>query len=111
MPSPTLVPSFDVTVYLVLDDFGALGRAYLETDEEKADLESVIDGMMAGLYKRPVRVIAFNTAERWSRDVSEAIAREVLSRAMDQALRVPPATRDFVAFHVGDTPALRSLQV
>jgi hypothetical protein len=24
--APTLVPSFDVTVYLVLDDFGPLGR-------------------------------------------------------------------------------------
>ena len=32
--SPSLVPSFDVTVYLVLDDFGKLGRSYLETDEE-----------------------------------------------------------------------------
>ena len=34
---PGLVPSsFDVTVHLVLDDFGKFGRAYLETDEGKA---------------------------------------------------------------------------
>ena len=42
--SPSLVPSsaFDVTVYLVLEDFGKLGRSYLETDEDKADLETVM---------------------------------------------------------------------
>ena len=27
---PSLVPKFDVTVYLVLDDFGKIGRAYRE---------------------------------------------------------------------------------
>ena len=36
------MPSFDVTVYLVLDDLGKLGRSYIETDEEKSDLETVI---------------------------------------------------------------------
>ena len=25
-------PTFDVTVYIVLNDFGPLGRAYVETD-------------------------------------------------------------------------------
>jgi hypothetical protein len=40
--SPSVVPSFDVTVYLVLDDFGRLGRSYLETDEDSADLETVV---------------------------------------------------------------------
>ena len=28
-------PTFDVTVYIVLNDFGPLGRAYVETDELK----------------------------------------------------------------------------
>jgi hypothetical protein len=26
-------PAFDVTVHIVLNDFGPLGRAYVETDE------------------------------------------------------------------------------
>ena len=80
--SPSVVPSFDVTVHLVLDDFGKLGRAYLETDEERADFESVVQRMLAGEYKRPLRVVAFNTAEKWSRDVSEDVAWEVLNRAV-----------------------------
>ena len=28
-------PAFDVTVYIVLNDFGPLGRAYVETDEAR----------------------------------------------------------------------------
>jgi hypothetical protein len=56
--SSSLVPSFDVTVYLVLDDFGKLGRSYVETDEEKSDLETVVRNMLLGAYRHPVRVVA-----------------------------------------------------
>jgi hypothetical protein len=31
--APTLVPSFDVSVYLVFNDFGEIGRAYREPEE------------------------------------------------------------------------------
>jgi hypothetical protein len=99
-PGPTLVPSFDVTVYLVLDDFGRLGRAYIETDEEKADLETIIRGMLGGEYKKPIRVVAFNTAEGWSRDASEEVAREIINRVNHSGDDLPPNTEDFVAFHV-----------
>jgi len=37
--TPSLVPSNNATVYLVLDDFGKLGRAYRETDENRTNLE------------------------------------------------------------------------
>ena len=30
-------PALDVTVHIVLNDFGPLGRAYCETDEAEAD--------------------------------------------------------------------------
>ena len=30
-------PAFDVTLHIVLNDFGPLGRAYCETDEAEAD--------------------------------------------------------------------------
>ena len=46
------------TVYLVLDDFGKLGRAYLETDEEKADFGTITEGLLSGQYKKPLRVVA-----------------------------------------------------
>jgi hypothetical protein len=69
--SPTLAPSLDVTIYLVLDDFGKIGRAYREADEEASDIETIITSMLSGQYTKPMRVVAFNTAEGWSRDVSE----------------------------------------
>jgi hypothetical protein len=65
---PSLVPKYDVTVYLVLDHFGRLGSAYRETDEERADLEDVINNMLQGEYHDPRRVVAFNTACRTARD-------------------------------------------
>lgn len=41
--SPSIVPdATDRDVYLVLDDFGALGRSWRETDEAEIDLETVI---------------------------------------------------------------------
>ncbi len=35
---------------------------------------------MTGEYKNPVRVVSFNTSERWSEDVSEDVAREIRRR-------------------------------
>ena len=106
--SPSLVPSFDVTVYLVLDDFGKLGRSYLESDEAKADLETVIRNLLAGEYRRPVRVVAFNTSEFWSRDASEDVAWEVINRAVATGTRLPEATHNFVARYIGEEVALRA---
>ena len=95
---PSLVPKYDVTVYLVLDHFGRLGSAYLETDEEYADLENVLNNLLHGEYNDPKRVVAFNTAEKWSSDVSEDVAWEVLKRASAQGLALPISTRSFVSF-------------
>ena len=106
--TPSLVPAFDVTVHIVLDDFGKAGRVYRETDEEDAGLEAVIGNLSTGQYNNPVRVVAFNTAEGWSRDVSEDVAWEVLNRVAKEGKSLPAATRSFVEFHVGEDEALRA---
>src|SRR5215475_4029049 len=82
MSTPSLAPKLtdDVTVYLVLNDFGALGRAYVETDEANASERDVISNISSGQYPKPIRVVAFNTAEGWSRDVTEDIADALLER-------------------------------
>ncbi|MET0875253.1 MAG: hypothetical protein ABWX81_10740 [Pseudolabrys sp.] len=36
-------PAFDVTVYIVLNDFGPLGRAYVETDEAQANDAIIVE--------------------------------------------------------------------
>ena len=104
--APSLVPS--ETVYLVLDDFGKLGQSYRETDPKTADIENVIDDFLTGQFAKPVRVIAFNTAEGWSLDVSESISWEVLKRSVSKGMPLPDSTRQFVIFHLGENDTLRA---
>ena len=98
--SPSIVSEFDATVYLVLDDFGELGRAYVEAEEEHSDLKDVIESLLKGEYSNPLRVIAFNTAQGWSRDVSEDVANQVLDRALREQDEVPLATAHFIGRHL-----------
>lgn len=100
--TPSLVPNDrDVTVYIVEDDFGRLGRAYRETDVEKADLETTIANLITGQFNDPIRVVSFNTAERWSDDVSEDIAREIQRRHDIIGEPVPAHLVEFVEAHTG----------
>src|SRR5262245_65907871 len=82
--TPPLAPgklTDDVTIHIVLNDFGEkLGRAFLETDEAEADEWTIVSRIISGEYSNPVRVVAFNIAEGWSRDVSENIAQAMIER-------------------------------
>jgi hypothetical protein len=92
--TPSIVPGadkHDQTIYLVDDDFGKIGRSWRETDYEANDLETTIKDLLTGQYKNPIRVVAFNTAERWSEDVSEDIAHE-LRRRCDLQYETSPFT-------------------
>jgi hypothetical protein len=106
-PTPPLAPDqqpHGVTVYIVLNDFGQLGRAYVETDEAAADEQTVVNNISDGEYSNPVRVVAFNTAEGWSRDVTEDIARAMLDREAREA-DLSESARRFVE-RVLDTASL-----
>ena len=74
MRTPPLAPGDDVTVHIVLNDFGPLGRAYVETDEAKADEATIIENILSGQYSHLIRVVAFNTAESSSRARSPPIS-------------------------------------
>ena len=106
-PTPPLAPDqrpHDVTVYIVLNDFGQLGRAYVEIDEATADEQTVVNNISDGEYSNPVRVVAFNTAEGWSRDVTEDIARALLEKEAREA-DLSESARRFVE-RVLDTASL-----
>src|ERR1700687_990252 len=92
--------SDDVTVYLVLNDHGQFGLAYDETDPARADRETIIRNFLSGQYSNALRVVAFNTAEGWYRDVSEDIAGEVLERAFDADDSLGDDTKQFIDRHV-----------
>ena len=94
--TPSIVPNAaDQTVYLVADDFGKTGRAWREADIETTDLETVITDLLTGQYNNPIRVVAFNTAERWSEDVSADVSQEIRRRCDLQMRDVPFFLQDF----------------
>jgi hypothetical protein len=92
--------SDNVTVYLVLNDHGQFGIAYDETDPAQADRETIIRNFLSGQYSNALRVVAFNTAEGWSRDVSEDIAGDVLERAFDADDNLSEDTKRFIDRHM-----------
>jgi hypothetical protein len=95
---PSIVPKgHDQTFYLVINNYGQSGAAFAETDLGEADLETTINDLMSGQYGDPVRVVAFNTAEHWSEDASEDVAREIMRR-LDL---VPSPIAAFVGSHLG----------
>ncbi|MCP3397841.1 MULTISPECIES: hypothetical protein [unclassified Bradyrhizobium] len=109
--TPSIVPADEPTVYLVADDFGRAGSAWRETDMETADLETVIQDLMAGEYRRPIKVVAFNTAERWCEDVSEDIAGEIQRRFNLQRADVPSHLQEFVNRYAAEDSRQFSLRL
>ncbi len=94
--SPSIVPpETNQDTYLVLDDFGVLGRAWRETDEQDTDRETLIRDLMDGQHSQPARIVSFNTAEGWSRDVTMDIADE-LRRRFAEYDEVPTSVQEFL---------------
>lgn len=82
--SPAIAPhDGHEDIYMVLDDFGSLGRAWRETDEAGTSRAALLRNLLDGQYEKPVRVVAFNTAEGWSRDVTVDVADELRRRYVE----------------------------
>ena len=94
--SPSVVQSKgSEDTYLVLDDLGRFGRVWRETPEADANHETVIRDLLDDQYSRPKRIVAFNTAEGWSRDVTVDIADE-LRRRFAEFEEVPVWVEEFL---------------
>ena len=63
-----LAPDDDVTVHIVLNDFGPLGQAYVETDEAKADEATIIENILSGRIR---------TRYEWSRSTPPRVGRVI----------------------------------
>ena len=73
---------------------------------ERTDLETIIADLLSGQFNDPVRIVAFNTLEHWSEDVSEYIAFEIQTRCDIEGVAVPEHIKDFVASFTGPTRQL-----
>jgi hypothetical protein len=99
--SPSIVPdALSRDVYIVLDNFGGAfgGLAWPETDVAHTDRATLIRYLLEGQYMSPVRIVAFNTAEGWSRDVTEDIAAKLAQACADRG-EMPPSIAEFIADH------------
>ena len=103
--TPRTVPyGADQTVYLVIDRFRE-ASVYRETELERTDLETLIADFMTGQFNDPVRVIAFNTLEHWSDDLSRQAAAEIQTRCDMEGAVVPEHVRDFVRSYTDPAPS------
>jgi len=98
---PSIVPGTPEEFYLVVNDFGRLGTAFVETDLDRASYEATIADLMTGQHNDPLRVIMFNPETNRSEDVSHIIAQEILRRLGLEGRSVPAALEDLIDRHVG----------
>ena len=87
-------------MYLVLlDACGAwVGRAWRETDDDEGTYrEMLIRDLLHEVYSHPVRIVAFNTADGWSRDVTTEIAAELKQRS-DEGENIPASVQHLLEF-------------
>jgi hypothetical protein len=100
--TPSIVPNgHDQNYYLVINNYGQLGPAFVETGLGEADLEGTISDLMSGQHGDPLRVVAFNTAEHWAEDASEDIAREIMRRLDLAGREMPSSIEAFIERHIG----------
>ncbi len=97
--SPSIIPAdrLDRDVYLCFRQ----GAAWRETDESDTDFPTIIGDLLSGQYEQPLRVVAFNPAEGWSRDASEEVAHELARRAGAEGREISKALEEFSETHLG----------
>jgi hypothetical protein len=66
-----------------------------ETYEAGANRSTLVRNLLEGQYENSVRIVAFNTAEGWSRDVTFDIADELRRRYVEYD-EVPTSVLRFV---------------
>lgn len=98
MPSallPPIVPyGADETVFVVIDNPGAPGNVHRQV--ECIDLDAAISALMRGQFSDPVQVVAFNTLEHWTKDMSADVANEIVARCDIEGVPMPEHLGDFV---------------
>jgi hypothetical protein len=91
---PPVVPyGADQTIYLVVEGSGQQGTL---RKTERPDIETVISDLLSGQFNDPIEVVAFNTLEHWTDDLSRDVAREIRCRCDIEGRDVPVYLDEFV---------------
>ena len=95
-----IVPKgYDQTILIVEDRIGNHKFAYRETELCGDDFKHVISDFMCGLYFDPVRVVAVNTLQNWTQDLSGEIAREIQRHCIEAGKDIPDYLQEFMVAH------------
>lgn len=104
MEEPNEVRSDDpasqaVEAYVVLHDWGKVGRIYRKTEEKNADRSILIARLMSEHYRDPIIILAF-TADGQSRDITVQIAQELFEHAKWIGAELHAVLRSFVYYEI-----------
>ncbi len=98
---PPVVPyGADQTIYLVVEAFEPEAPA---RTTEREDIETIVTELLSGRYVDPIKVVAFNTLEHWSDDLSRDVAQEILCRCDIDGQEVPDYLEEFISNNVIST--------
>ena len=95
----SIVPNIEHVTYLLLDEIGNYGPIWREMSDEA----TILDWIAQGQFEKPLRMVAFNTEEGWSRDVTQEIATKLFDLNQN-GVALGAAARDFVNRVTGKSP-------
>ena len=85
------------------DELGGWGEKGVA--ENEVNEQTIIQWIIDGQFKRPLCVIAFNTEEGWSRDITHGIARRIF-QLNRRGTPLGAAAREFVERATGESPVV-----
>lgn len=89
-------------LYFIEVDYGRLGRAFIECDRNRNSRRQVVESIASGEIENVVTVLEVIEDEHSCRDVTEDIAREVLTlKINDDFGRMPSGVAEFIEGQIG----------
>jgi hypothetical protein len=75
----SIVPDSEHTTYLLLDEMtNQHVSIWPEISADEANEATIVQWIIEGQFSRPIKIVAFNTEDGWSRDVTQEIATKLL---------------------------------
>src|SRR5262249_15703018 len=91
----SIVPEAGQVTYLLLAELRDYGPVWREMSEAEANEATIAEWIIEGQNGRPLKIVAFNTEEGWSRDVTRGIAAKLLHLNRN-GVALGAAAREFV---------------
>jgi hypothetical protein len=91
----SIVPSTEHTTYLLMDEIGEFGNVWREMAEGEANEATIVRWIIEGQFSRPIRIVAFDTDDGWSHDMTRNIAAKLLDLNQD-GVALSATAREFV---------------